>query len=152
MRKLLLSFYFACCILHFSFSQNPLVKQWDKRFGGTNHVLLYSLEQTTDGGFILGGYSYSQIGGDKTQPLWDTCIFCPFLGDYWIVKTDSMGNKQWDKDFGTLGTDYFFSLKQTFDGGFILGGFTAAGIGGDKTQPNWDTIYVTHGVLIIIGS
>ena len=59
MKKLLLLFYFAFYILNFAFSQNPLVKQWDRRFGGTNNDYLHSFKQTADERFILGGASYS---------------------------------------------------------------------------------------------
>jgi len=105
-------------------------KQWDKNFGGTDNDQLYSLEQTSDGGYILGGASSSGVGGDKTQAVWGGM-------DYWIVKTDSLGNKQWDKDFGGTDYDYLFFLKQTIDGGYILGGWSYSGIGGNKTQGCW---------------
>ena len=105
-------------------------KEWDKDFGGTSDDLLSSISQTTDGGFILGGYSRSGISGDKTQPMWG-------LVDYWIVKTDSLGNKQWEKDFGGFDVDYLFSIQQTLDGGFILGGYSESGISGDKTDGGW---------------
>jgi hypothetical protein len=114
-------------------------KQWDKTFGGTKQDKFHSLQQTAYGGYILGGYSVSDSSGDKTQPNWDTCITCAYRGDYWIVKTDSLGNKQWDKDFGGSDLDQLVSLRQTADGGFILGGISSSGISGDKTQPNWDT-------------
>jgi hypothetical protein len=130
MKRLLLLFYFTCCILHFSYAQNPLVKQWDNRFGGSDYELLSSFQQTSDGGYILGGYSNSGISGDKTQSSWGSY-------DYWIVKTDSLGNKQWDKRFGGTSDDEFFSLQQTTDGGYILGGYSVSGIGGDKTQYAW---------------
>jgi hypothetical protein len=58
------------------------VKQWDARFGGSIDDVLTSLQQTADGGYILGGYSYSGISGDKTQASQG-------LTDYWIVKTDT---------------------------------------------------------------
>ncbi len=115
---------------HFSFSQNPLVKMWDKRFGGIDAEGFYSIQQTSDGGFILGGISYSPISGDKTQNTWGS-------SDYWIVKTDSLGSKQWDKDFGGTSDDWLPSLQQTVDGGYILGGNSKSGIGGDKTQNTW---------------
>ncbi len=108
-------------------AQSPLPKQWDKRFGGTDVDPLYSLQQTTDGGYILGGYSVSGIGGDKTEDsrgYWD----------YWIVKTDANGVKQWDKRFGGSDYDQLNSLQQTTDGGYILGGWSYSGIGGDKTE------------------
>jgi len=111
-------------------AQNPLVKQWDYRFGGNDADYLYTLQQTTDGGYILGGYSFSGISGDKTQPSWG-------VSDYWIVKTDSLGIKQWDKRFGGINSDGLYTLQQTSDGGYILGGSSLSGIGGDKTQPSW---------------
>jgi hypothetical protein len=110
-------------------------KQWDKNFGGTDYDYLYSIEQTADGGYILGGYSKSGISGDKTQANWDAS---GFTNDYWIVKTDSLGNKQWDKDLGGTNDDRLYSLQQTSDGGFILGGYSESGISGDKTQANWN--------------
>jgi hypothetical protein len=109
------------------------VKQWDKDFGGTDGDYLYSIHQTSDGGYILGGYSYSGIGGDKTQATWG-------VADYWIVKTDSTGTMQWDKDFGGTSNDQLSSIAQTTDGGYILGGKSASGIGGDKSQPTWGGI------------
>jgi len=107
------------------------VKQWDARYGGTNADYLYDLEQTADGGYILGGRSHSGIGGDKTQANWDgsNTTF-----DYWIVKIDASGIKQWDKRFGGTGDDVFYALKQASGGGYILAGYSGSGIGGDKTQ------------------
>ncbi len=116
------------------FSQNPLVKQWDKRFGGTFHDAIYSFQQTADGGYILGGESYSDSSGDKTQNNWD-----PFLAsaDYWIVKINSVGIKQWDKTFGGTADDYLLFVQQTTDGGYILGGASESDSSGDKTQNAW---------------
>ncbi|HYK44939.1 MAG TPA: hypothetical protein VEV83_07215, partial [Parafilimonas sp.] len=102
-------------------------KQWDKRFGGTDEDYLGSVEQTTDGGYVLGGWSHSGIGGDKTEASWGSY-------DYWVVKIDANGVKQWDKRFGGTGTDKLASLEQTTDGGYILGGLSHSGIGGDKTE------------------
>ncbi len=70
----------------------PLPKQWDKRFGGTDYDYLYSVQQTTDGGYILGGGSSSGISGDKTEASRGNY-------DYWVVKIDANGTKQWDKRF-----------------------------------------------------
>jgi PKD repeat protein len=106
------------------------IMEWERRFGGTNGDYLFSLQQTADGGYILGGYSFSGIGGTKTEPSWGE-------RDYWIVKIDSIGSVEWDKRFGGTQTDYFQSLQQTVDGGYILGGYTNSGITGDKTEPSW---------------
>src|SRR6185295_3867785 len=127
MKKFLLLFYFTFCILHFTFSQNPLIKQWDKKFGGTGTDQFYSIKQTKDGGYILGGLSYSDSSGEKTQPTWGTG------SDFWIVKIDAPGNKQWDKDFGGTDNEKLCSAEQTADGGYILGGTSWSGVSGDKT-------------------
>jgi hypothetical protein len=103
------------------------VKQWDKRFGGTGFDILYSLQQTADGGYILGGYSNSGLDGDKTEESWGNI-------DYWVVKIDANGVKQWDKRFGGTDDDYLLSLQETEAGGYILGGYSSSGIGGDKTE------------------
>jgi hypothetical protein len=126
--------FFSCMFsfLHVGRAQNPLVKMWDYRYGGTGYDYFTCFVQTTDGGFIVGGYSSSKISGDKTQ---DT------IGkfDYWIIKIDSSGNKQWDKDFGGADDDFLYSIYQTKDGGYILGGTSCSGVGGDKTDASWDT-------------
>ena len=110
------------------------VIQWQKTIGGNNHDWLYSLEQTTDGGYILGGYSRSNISGDKTE---DRVGF----DDYWIVKTDSLGAIQWQNTIGGSSIDELHSIRQTNDGGYILGGSSKSNISGDKTensQGGWD--------------
>src|SRR5437867_4415149 len=127
MKKILLALLF---ISNFSFAQNPLVKQWDYRFGGMGNDILSCFMQTSDGGYILGGWSDSGISGDKSQSSWGGY-------DYWIVKTDSLGVMQWDKRFGGTANEGFYSLQQTSDGGYILGGTSTSGISGDKSEPSW---------------
>ena len=111
-------------------------KLWEKCYGGTSIDFLSKIQSTRDGGYILGGFSTSQFSGDKTQNGWGSY-------DYWIVKIDSAGNKQWDKDYGGYDEDDLYDVQQTPDGGYILGGFSWSGIGGDKTQDNWDPTYQT---------
>ncbi|MBX7141798.1 MAG: T9SS type A sorting domain-containing protein [Chitinophagales bacterium] len=110
------------------------VKQWDARFGGESFDVLNSLQQTFEGGYILGGESFSGISGDKTEPNWDVSLSTP---DYWIVKTDANGVKEWDKRFGGSGRDEILALDQTADGEYIFGGRSSSGISGDKTQDCW---------------
>jgi hypothetical protein len=88
---------------------------------------LYSVELTAEGGYILGGISVSNISGDKTENS---------LGnyDFWIVKTDSTGNIHWDNTLGGNGDDQLYSMYQTIDNGFILGGYSISNISSDKTE------------------
>jgi hypothetical protein len=90
-------------------------KQWDKTLGGSDWDWLSSLQQTSDGGYILGGGSVSDadIAGGKSENNQGR--------DYWVVKLDANGNKQWDKTLGGSGWDVLSSLQQTSDGGYILG-------------------------------
>jgi hypothetical protein len=103
--------------------------QWQNTIGGSGYEYLFSIEQTTDGGYILGGYSSSNISGDKSENS---------IGgnDYWIVKTDSTGNVQWQNTIGGSSSDILYSINQTTDEGFILGGYSLSNITGDKTENN----------------
>lgn len=105
-------------------------QQWYNYFGGNDADRGYSVQQTTDGGYILTGYTGSFGAG---------------LYDMLLVKTDSAGNQQWMKTFGGTGRDYGNSIQQTDDGGFIILGYTLSiGAGGDdfylvKTDENGNT-------------
>lgn len=103
------------------------VKQWDKTYGGTADDQLFTVHQTTDGGYILGGYSDSPISGEKSQNTQG-------LEDYWMIKTDASGNVQWDKTFGGTSADQLQTVLPTSDGGYLLGGGSASGATGDKSQ------------------
>ena len=109
-------------------------KTWDKTIGGTGRDVLTTMQQTSDEGYILGGYSWSGSGADKTQGS-------EGFFDYWVVKLDASGVKQWDKTFGgPEETSILNSLQQTSDGGYILGGYSFSGISGDKTQTSQGSI------------
>src|SRR5688572_15360574 len=99
---------FSCC--QSGFAQVPLVKQWDYRYGGMMYDFLQYFEQTSDGGYILGGMTASDSAGDKTSNSYGSI-------DFWIVKTDANGIKQWDVDYGGTETDLFTCGYQTSDGG-----------------------------------
>ncbi len=107
------------------------LKEWDKRFGGSGDDYCLAVQQTADGGYILAGDSESGAGGDKTEPTRGGA-------DYWIVKMDSAGAKEWDKRFGGSGDDFGFGeIQATQDGGYILCGESRSGAGGDKTEAAW---------------
>jgi hypothetical protein len=106
------------------------IKQWDRRYGGDKYEYFRYMDQTNDGGYILGGWSDSDISGDRTQSSRGGL-------DYWIVKIDSLGNKQWNKRFGGSDDDCIWEVKQTSDGGYILAGNSLSGANGDRTEPSW---------------
>lgn len=126
MKSMITTVIVSILIYSAAFSQPPS-KQWDYRFGGSDEDLLESLQQTSDGGCIAGGYSRSEISGDKTQSNQG-------FADYWIVKTDANGLKQWDARFGGNGRDQLVTVLQTNDGGYLLGGNSESGQNGDKSQ------------------
>jgi len=122
MKKLLilsLSVQLACLILvtGMNASTPPLAAggsiEWQNTFGGNNVDYGYSVQQTTDGGYIIAGYTYT----DSAAP-----------NDYWriyLVKTDASGNLIWDKTLGVSDADDFgYSVQQTSDGGYIIAGQT----------------------------
>src|ERR1043165_8522912 len=117
----------------FASAQNPLVKQWDKRYGGTKNDGMTGFEQTADGGYLISGASSSDSTGDKTQANWDTTPGMFTTGDLWLVKIDSLGNKQWDRRYGGIRQDYLGGMHQTADGGYIVGGANNVLVGGDVT-------------------
>jgi hypothetical protein len=102
--------------------------QWQNTIGGSFDDRLYSIKQTSDGGYILGGWSDSEISGDKIEGTFGGTT------DYWIVKTDSLGNIQWQNTIGGYDFDYLYSIQQTSDGGYILGGSSSSNISSDKTE------------------
>ncbi len=107
-----------------------VLKQWEQDFGGSGDDYIQSLQQTSDGGYILGGTSRSGISGNKTN--------AGFGGrDYWMVKVNANGNKQWEQSFGGATDDELYSLQQTSDGGYILGGGSDSTASGNKTSPNF---------------
>jgi hypothetical protein len=86
--------------------------------------------QTSDGGYLLAGYSFSGMSGNKTQVSLGS-------SDYWIVKISSAGTQLWDQRYGGSGSDYVRDVLETADGGYLLSGYSRSGISGNKTQPSW---------------
>ena len=89
---------------------------WNKTFGGTNNNWSYSVQQTTDGGYIVIGYTNSFGNG---------------AADVYLIKTDGSGNELWNKTFGGVNDDGGFSVQQTNDGGYVVAGYTKSVGNGD---------------------
>jgi len=85
--------------------------QWNKTYGGLRLDVAYSIQQTSDGGYIVVGSTNSFGSGNK---------------DFWLVKTDPNGEMQWNKTYGGLYDDVAYSVQQTSDGGYIVCGFTGS--------------------------
>ena len=90
---------------------------WQKSFGGSGSDIANSIVQTTDGGYIIAGYTASG-DGDVTQ--------LDANGGAWVMKIDASGNKLWDKTFGGNFDDYAYSIIQTADGGYAFAGYTSS--------------------------
>jgi hypothetical protein len=83
--------------------------EWNRTYGEEDWDRINSLVKTSDGGYALAGYTYSFSAG---------------FGDFWLIKTDSSGNMEWNKIFGEYDLDRANSLVETYDGGFALAGYT----------------------------
>lgn len=91
--------------------------QWQKSLGGSNADFATSIEQTFDGGYIVAGGSSSN-NGDVSGHHGNVS----FLSDYWVVKLDANGNIEWNHSFGGTAGEIAYSVKQTSDGGYLIGG------------------------------
>jgi hypothetical protein len=82
---------------------------WTRTYRGSNHDLAWSVQQTTDGGYIVCGETYSFGAG---------------LNDIYLIKTDSDGDTLWTRTYGTDSYEHGTSVQQTTDGGYIVTGWT----------------------------
>ncbi len=103
--KIILSLLLSLIIYCVTYTQAPEI-EWQNTIGGDYFDELYSIEQTYDGGYILGGSSASGISGDKTE---DANNY-----DYWVIKLDTIGNIEWQNTIGGTDNDYLYSIHQTF--------------------------------------
>lgn len=88
---------------------------WETNLGGSEFDIAQSIEQTSDGGYIVAGYSASSdgdVGGNYGEE------------DYWIVKLDALGNLVWETNLGGSLEDYACDIQQTIDQGYIVAGYS----------------------------
>jgi len=84
---------------------------WQKTLGGSLSESANSLQQTTDGGYIIVGYTTSYGAGSS---------------DVYLVKTDANGIMQWHQTFGASSSESGSSVQQTTDGGYVIAGTTSS--------------------------
>ncbi len=101
--------------------------EWQNTIGGNDIDQAYSANQTSDGGYIIGGFSRSDISGDKTEN--GQVNF-----DWWLLKINNVGILEWQNTIGGSEIDGITSVIQSFDGSYILGGNSQSNISGDKTE------------------
>ena len=103
MKKLLL---ILLCVPLIGFGQG-----WETTFGGASADIGQSVQQTTDGGYIITGLTHSYGNGNGSS-------------DVYLLKTDAYGVEQWSQTFGGTDDDEGKSVQQTTDGGYIITGTT----------------------------
>ncbi len=109
---------------------------WTKTYGGNYLDAGFSVQQTSDEGYIIVGWTTSFGAG----------------GDVYLIKTNANGDPMWTKTFGGSGSEYAYSVQQTSDEGYAITGstFSFDSGGGDvyliRTNVNGDTIWTkTYG-------
>ncbi|MCX6841449.1 MAG: T9SS type A sorting domain-containing protein [candidate division WOR-3 bacterium] len=106
--------------------------QWTRTCGGTGLDAGWSVQQTTDSGYVITGATTSSGAGTE---------------DVYLIKTDAQGNSLWTRTFGSSDIEEGHSVQQTADGGYVIAGWTCSfGAGGAdmylvKTNANGDTLW-----------
>jgi uncharacterized delta-60 repeat protein len=88
------------------FQPEPIIT-WENSFGGSSLDRAYSIQQTTDGGFILAGQTSSFSAGGY---------------DFYVIKLDALGTVEWQNHFGGSSAEIARSVYQTSDGGYVVAG------------------------------
>jgi uncharacterized delta-60 repeat protein len=94
---------------------------WQKTYGGVWGEWAWPIQQTTDGGYVVAGDTYSFGAGN-----WD----------FWVLKLDASGSVSWQKTYGGTSLDHALSIQQTANGGFVVTGYT------DSFGAGWSDFWV----------
>jgi gliding motility-associated-like protein len=133
MRKITLTLFLLSFLFFFTGSlraQAPSI-DWQKCYGGPYLDDPNAIEPTSDGGYIMIGYTWGP-GGDISGFHGNHEV-----GDYWVVKLDHFGGVQWSRCLGGTFDDIGSVIHQTPDGGYVVGGESATLPGdGDVTTTN----------------
>jgi hypothetical protein len=105
--------------------------QWDKTFGGSANDHANAIHPTTDGGYVIAGYTGSNDVDVTDNQGWD---------DFWVVKLDATGLLQWQSTYGGSNVDRAHSIAPAMDGGYIVAGYTVSS-DGDVTDHHGNQDY-----------
>lgn len=83
------------------------IQEWNQTYGGVFHDEAHDVKQTVDGGYIFTGLTQKEV---------------IYNNDIWVVKIDAQGTMQWDYSYDYLYDSYTFSVMQTSDNGYLVGG------------------------------
>src|SRR5690606_38508737 len=100
---------------------------WTKNIDGSLFELASTALTSSEGGSLVGGYSSSNISGDKTENSQG-------LDDYWILKLNDVGIIEWQNTIGGSDEDRLTVTNQNSDGTYIFGGTSKSNISGDKNE------------------
>jgi len=85
------------------------VIEWQRTYGGSGDDVAYAVQETSDEGYIVAGYTYSFGAGGS---------------DFWILKLTSVGEREWQFTYGGIGDDAAYAIQETSDEGYIVAGYT----------------------------
>lgn len=105
--------------------------QWEKSLGGTGDEGPSEIQQTVDGGYIVSGYSTS-TDLDLTNNLGKS--------DFWLVKLDTQGNLEWERNLGGSEAEFAFGVQSTTDSGYVMTGYTESAdrdVGGNNGEQDF---------------
>lgn len=106
-----------------------LYKKWDVSYGGLDVDECTAIYPTDDGGFVIAGGSYSSTNGNKASINHGEA-------DYWFIKLDGNGNKEWERVYGGEFYDYPYAVQPTSDGGYLIAGLSDSLTSSNKTSTN----------------
>ena len=98
--------------------------EWQQSLGGSSIDIAYSVQQTSDGGFIVVGSSESL--GDDVSNHHGPVGFEP---DFWVVKLNTVGEIEWEHSYGGLEAEEATSVIQMSDNGYVVVGYTTSNDG-----------------------
>jgi hypothetical protein len=89
------------------------VVEWEQTYGGLNYDSGSDVVQTPDGGYLLLGWTRSYGAGQR---------------DFYLIKTDNLGNEEWYQTYGGAGNEIGSSILQLSDGNYSLTGSGSQGV------------------------